>query len=157
MIQPDQAYKIINDENELTVSNFPDEQSYLDFICLHTELALGTGNPIRSDFQDIQPESSSPSFPRFMAINARLLNKAGNYQQAEKLFQVAVKSLSNLDQLSHLPNWSISYIKYLTNNSLIDTALDLGFWDQSLRIAEGVLKSSPSEPLSSLNIAKTIV
>ena len=157
LIQPDQAYKIINDENGLIASSFPDEQSYLDFICLHTELALETGSQIRSDFQEIQLETSSPSFPRYMAINARLLNKAGNYKQAEKLYQGAVKSLTNLDQLSHLPNWLVSYIKYLTINSIIDAALDLGFWDQGVTFAQGVFESSPSEPLSSLNIAKAIV
>jgi tetratricopeptide (TPR) repeat protein len=33
----------------------------------------------------------------------------------------------------------------------------LGFWDQCLRFAQGILESSPGEPLSSLNLAKTIV
>jgi len=157
LIQPDQAYKIINDENDINASNFPDEQSYLDFMCLHTELALETGSHIKSDFQEIQLETSSPSFSRVMAINARLLNKAGNNKQAEKLYQVAVKSISNLDQLSHLPNWSVSYIKYLTINSIIDAALDLGFWDQGISFAQGILESSPNEPLSSLNISRAIV
>lgn len=157
LIQPDQAYKIIDGEATISAADFIDEQSYIDFISLHTELALETGNPIKPDFQDIQLETSNSSFPRLMAIKSRLMNKAGNYKQAEQIFQIALKSIKNLDHPANLPSWSASYAKYLTMNSLVEAALDLGLWDQAVNGAQRVMESSPGEPLSYLDLAKAIV
>ncbi|MFZ0535065.1 MAG: tetratricopeptide repeat protein, partial [Anaerolineales bacterium] len=54
LLQPDQAYQIVQSMTNSEASDFTDEQGYLDFICLHTELALETGEQISPDIQDIQ-------------------------------------------------------------------------------------------------------
>jgi hypothetical protein len=91
-MQPDQAYKLLQGKNAVSINDFEDGDAYLDYVCLHTELALETGQPIRPDIQDILPESSNPKFPRVMAITARLMNKAGNFKQAEQIFQIALNN-----------------------------------------------------------------
>ena len=157
LVQPEQANRIVHSEPALSASDFTDELDYLDYICLHTELALETGDQIRPDFQDLQLESSNPSFSRLMAIKARLLNKAGNYKQAEQIFQIALNNFIKHDYPDNLPNWTISYSKYLTMNSLVETALDLGLWEKAVSVVQQIVESSSSEPLSHLNLAKAIV
>jgi len=156
LLQPEHAYKIIQSCITASETDFTNRHSYLDFIFLHTELALETGEQIRSDFQDLQLETSDPFFPRLMAIKARLMNKAGNYGQADQILQLALKSITNLDQPGGLPIWSATYTKYLTMNSIVEASLDLGLWDQAINGAECVLESSLDEPWSYLNLAKAI-
>jgi len=157
LIQPDQANKLIQNAKTITVSDFSQEQEYLDFICLHTELALETGDQIRPDIQDLQLDISNPSFSRLMAIKARLMNKAGNYRQAEQILQIAINNFSKHDLASSLPSWSVSYSKYLTMNSIIETALDIGLWDQAFNASLRIMESSSGEPLSYLNLIKATV
>ncbi len=157
LIQPDQAYNIIHAETTTAISDFEDEQSYLDFIFLHTELALETGEQIRSDFQEIKLDPSDPSFSRLMAIKARLMNKAGNYKQAEQILQIAQKSIANLDHPADIPSWTATYAKYLAMNSIVEACLDLGLWEQAVLGAQQFLESSPGEPMPYLNLAKAIV
>ena len=157
LIQPDQANTLIQLAKTITVSGFSNEQEYLDFICLHTELALETGNQIRPDIQDLQLDISNPSFSRLMAIKARLMNKAGNYRQAEQILQIAINNFSKLDLATSLPSWSVSYSKYLTMNSIIETALDMGLWDQAVNASLRIMESSSGEPLSYLNLIKATV
>ena len=157
LIQPDQAFNIIQAGPAASVTDFTSKQDYLDFICLHTELALETGNPVRSDFQDLQLETVDPYFPRLMAIKARLMNKAGNCKQAEQILQLALKSISNLEQPGGFPSWSASYSKYLAMNSIVEAALELGAWEQAMNGAECVIESSSSVPWSYLNFARSLV
>ncbi|HEX9090690.1 MAG TPA: tetratricopeptide repeat protein, partial [Anaerolineales bacterium] len=157
LIQPDQAFNIIQAGPAASVTDFTNKQDYLDFICLHTELALETGNQVRSDFQDLQLDTADPYFPRLMAIKARLMNKAGNYKQAEQILQLALKSISNLEGPGSLPAWSASYSKYLAMNSIVEAALDLGAWEQAMNGSECIIESSPDEPWSHLNLARSLV
>ncbi len=157
LLQPDQAYQMIQCDVEPDASDFSDVQSYLDFICLHTELALETGEQIKPDIQDVQLEASSPTFSRLMAINARLMNKAGNYKQAEQLFQQAFNHTITPDQAANPGSWSDPNNKYLNSISAIEAALDLGLWDQAMTCTQQVAVSAADEPLSLLNLARTII
>ena len=157
LIQPDQANKIIQSVITASPSDFINEQDFLDFICLHTELALETGDQIRPDIQDLQLDLSNPSFSRLMAIKARLMNKAGNYKQAEQILQIAANNFIKHDFSANLPAWSVSYSKYLTLNSIVDTALDLGLWDQAVSGSLRIIESCSGEPLSYLNLTKASV
>jgi len=157
LIQPDQAFNIIQAGSVASMTDFTSKQDYLDFICLHTELALETGNPVRSDFQDLQLDTVDPYFPRLMAIKARLMNKAGNCKQAEQILQLALKSISNLEGPASFPAWSASYSKYLAMNSIVEAALDLGSWEQAMNGAECIIESSPSLPWSYLNLARSLI
>jgi tetratricopeptide (TPR) repeat protein len=157
LLQPDQAYQIISCETDLDASKFSDAQSYLDFIYLYTELALETGEKIIPGIQDVQLDASSSSYGRWMAINARLMNKAGNYKQAEQLFQLAFNKTINPDQATNPSNWSDPYNQYLNIISVIEAAQDLGLWDQAMTCAQLVVESAAGEPLSHLNLARTII
>lgn len=157
LIQPQQANKIIQSLTTISESDFCNEQDYLDFICLHTELALEIGDQIRPDIQNIQLEASNPSFSRIMAIKAHLMNKAGNYKQAEQILQIAINNYIKYDFTTNLPNWSVSYSKYLTLNSIVETSLELGLWDQAVSGSLRIVESSFGEPLSYLNLAKATV
>ena len=157
LIQPDQADKLIQNAKNITASDFSNEQEYLDFICLHTELALETGDQIRPDVQDLQLDISNPSFSRLMAIKARLMNKVGNYRQAEQILQIAINNYIKHDFSNRLPSWSVSYSNYLTMNSIIETALDLGLWDQAVSASLRITESSSGEPLSYLNLIKATI
>jgi tetratricopeptide (TPR) repeat protein len=92
LIQPDRAYRIFKGIHDVSVNDFLCEQDYLDFLCLHTELALETGDQIRPEVQDFQLEISNPSFSRLMAIKARVMNKAGNFKQAEQVLQIGINN-----------------------------------------------------------------
>jgi len=157
LLQPDQAFQIVQCETDPDTSVFSDEQSYLDFICLHTELALETGEQIRPGVQDVQLDASNPIFSRLMAINARVMNKAGNYKHAEQLFQLAYKNTINPDQTSNPSSWSDPINKYLNSISVIEAALDLSLWDQAMTYAQQIAESAAGEPLSHLNLARTII
>ena len=157
LLQTDQAYQIVKCETDPDASKFPDEQSYLDFICLHTELALETGEHIIPDIKDVQLEPSHPTFSRLMAINARLMNKAGNYKQSEQLFQLAFNKMMNPDRAAYPSSWSAPFYKYLNMISVIAAAHDLGLWDQAMTCTQQVIESAAGEPLSHLNLARTII
>jgi tetratricopeptide (TPR) repeat protein len=157
LLQPEQARSILDTEPSLSVTDFNNEQEYLDFICLHTELSLETGDLIKADVQDIQLEATNAYFVRLMAITARLLVKAGNWKQAEKIFQVAINNTIINDQGDNKSAWSSAYMKYLTMYSLAEAALDLGMWDRALETAQKIRETSPELPLSSLFLAKVIV
>ena len=157
LLLPDLAYQILGGEADLDASQFSDAQSYLDFICLHTELALETGEKIIPAFQDIHLEASSSTYSRWMAINARLMDKAGNYKQAEQLFQLAINKTINPDQAACPSGWSAPYYKYLNLISVIAAAQDLGLSDQAQTCAQQVVEAAAGEPLSYLNLARTII
>ena len=157
LIQPDQAIKLIRGAINKSESELNLDPVFLDYICLHTELALETGDQISPEFQNLQLEVSNPYFSRLMAIKARLMNKAGNYKQAVQILQLAEKSLVNLDQASSLPSWQSAFSKYLAVNSYVEAALDLGLWDQAVSVAKEIMDSSPAEPMSLLNLAKAII
>jgi len=157
LLQPAQAYRIIQCEIDPEASDFSDEQSYLDFICLNTELSLETGEQIRPGIQDVSLDVSHPTFSRWMAINARLMNMAGNYKQAEQLFQQAFTHAINSDQAINSSGWSAPNNIYLNNISVIEAAHDLGLWDPAIICAQQMVESTAGEPLSHLNLAKTMI
>ncbi|OGN94053.1 MAG: hypothetical protein A2Z71_11455, partial [Chloroflexi bacterium RBG_13_50_21] len=133
------------------------EQEYLDYIFLQAELALETGEQISPEIQSITLESSHPSFSRLMAINARLLNKAGNYNQAGQLFQLALTKTNLPEQTTNLPNWFAPYSKYLNLISIIEAAQDLGLWDQAITHTQLVIELTSEEPLPQLHLARANV
>jgi tetratricopeptide (TPR) repeat protein len=157
LIQPDLANDIIKGIKIASPLDFTNEQDYLDFICLHTELALEVDDLIRPEIQDLQLELSNPFFSRLMAIKARLMNKAGNYKQAEQILQLAINSYMKQDLNTILPGWEIAHSKYLNMNSIIEAALDLGLWEHAVNGSLRIIDFSSGEPLSYLNLAKASV
>jgi tetratricopeptide (TPR) repeat protein len=157
LLQQDQAYQFVQDDINPDVIDSKSDQGYLDYICLQAELALETGEQIKPAIQDVKLESSDPSFSRMMAIKARLLNKAGNYKQAGQLFQIALNKTINPDQTAILPNWSAPYIKYVNLISIIEAALDLGFWDQAMTCTKQVIELTTGEPLPHLYLARALI
>ena len=157
LIQPELANKIINRIDTVSPDDFINEQEYLDYICLHTELALETGGQIRPEIQDLHLDVSNPSFSRLMAIKARMLNKAGNYLQAEQILQMAINNYLKQDFQAILPSWLISHSQYLNMNSIIEAAIDLGLWDHAVSGSHRIIDFSSNEPLAYLNLAKAAV
>ncbi len=157
LLQPEQALAILQDGRNLENSNFSTNQDFLDFIFLHTELALSTGERIRPDIQDVKLEASHPGFSRLMAINARLMNKAGNYKQAEQLFHLAFSKLVSNEATVGLQDWSAPYARYLGLVGMLEAAQELGLWDQALASAQQVADSAPAEPFSHLSLASSLV
>jgi tetratricopeptide (TPR) repeat protein len=157
LIQPVLAYEIIKGINILSPQDFTNEQDYLDYICLNTELALDAGDLIKPEIQDLQLDISNPIFSRLMAIKARLMNKAGNYKQAEQILQIAINSYLKQDLNTILPGWEIAHTKYLNMNSIIEAALDLGLWEHAVNGSLRIIDFSSGEPLSYLNLAKATV
>ena len=157
LIQPDQAKSIIHGLKALSGTDFISEQDFLDYLCLDSELALETGEPVRLEIQDFQLEISNPLFCRLMAIKARLMNRAGNYKQAEQILQIAINNFNKQDFPGNLPVWSASLTKYLTMNSIIEAALDLGLWEHAVSGCLRMIESSAGEPLSYLTLAKATV
>jgi hypothetical protein len=103
-LQPQQAYQILQDANRPLPADLVAEPEYLDYIFLHTELAMETGEQIRPEIEDIQIESSHTGFSRLMAIKSRLMQLAGNVKQAEQLYQIAAH---NLDKAGDLSDWQL--------------------------------------------------
>ena len=157
LIQPEQADKIIQNVKIGSLSDFNNEQEFLEFICLHTELALETGSQIRSDIQDLQLEISNPFFSRLMAIKARLMNKAGNYKQAEQILQIAINSIDKHECTTDYPSWVHPYLRNLTMNSIFEACLDLGLWELAMSTSLRIIETSSGEPLSNLNLIKETV
>jgi tetratricopeptide (TPR) repeat protein len=157
LLQQDQAYHFVQDEINPDVNPSTGEFEELDYLCLQAELALETGEQIKPAIQDVKLESSDPSFSRLMAIKARLLNKAGNYKQAGQLFQIALNKTINPDQTPDLPSWSTPYYRYLNLISIIEAALDLGFWDQAMACTQKVTELTTDEPLPQLYLARALI
>jgi tetratricopeptide (TPR) repeat protein len=105
----------------------------------------------------VKLEASHPAFSRLMAINARLMNKAGNYKQALQLFQLAVNHITRRDHNSPLADWTTVYQYNLDHISLIEAAQDLGLWDQAWSFSQQYTVSAEAEPLSHLQLARTII
>jgi tetratricopeptide (TPR) repeat protein len=89
-----------------------------------------------------------------MAITSRLVSKAGNYQQAEQIYQIAANNFNNHEYNCKEITWSTPYTKYLTAVSLAEAALDLGLWDQADRYVNQLVQTAPDEPLTHLLRAK---
>ena len=156
LLQYDQAYQHIKDEIDSGTIDSQDIES-LNYIFLQAELALETGEPISSVIQDVKLEPHDPSFSRLMAIKARLMNKAGNQKQAEQLFQLAINKTINPGPATDPATWSAPYIQYLNLISLIEAALDLGFWEQATAYTQKVIELIPGEPLPQLFLARALV
>ena len=156
LLQPDQAYRIIQNEIDPLPLNSQDDE-LLDPIFLQAELALETGEPINPAIQDVRLESPHPAFSRLMAIKARLLNKAGNQKQAEQLFQLAMNKMVNPDPAADPSTWTAPYRKYLNLVSMIEAALDLGLWDQAISTTQKIIELTPDEPLPQVYLARALV
>ena len=156
LLQYDQAYQQIKDEIDSGKIDYQDFEC-LNYIFLQAELALETGEPINSIVQDVRLEPPDPSFSRLMAIKARLMNKAGNHKQAEQLFQLAINKTINPGQNTNPTSWSAPYIQYLNLISIIEAALDLGFWEQAVAYTQKVIELSPGEPLPQLYLARALI
>jgi Flp pilus assembly protein TadD len=157
LLQPEQAYQILDAEPERALPQSAVSQDYLDFICLHTELALETDERIREDIQDVRLETNHPYFSRLMAINARLMNKAGNYTQALQLYQLAVNHYAQHSQASSNASWNTVYQQHLNLVSLIEAAEVLGLWDHARNFTQQYAASAEVEPLARLHLARTTI
>jgi len=157
LLQPKQAYQILQEGHDADQANITNEQDYLDFIFLHTELALETGERLLPEIQEVKLEADHAGFPRLMALNSRLMNKAGNAKQAEQLYQLAINKIDNPEQPGDVQGWSAPYSRHLNLLAMVEAAQDLGLWDQAMSYAKQMVEASPGEPLSQLNLAKTVV
>ncbi len=157
LLQPDHALHILTVVHGSDKSNFSSEQDYLDFILLHTELALGIGERILPEIQEVKLEASHPNFARLMAINARLMNKAGNYKQAEQLFNLATYNLDSNEAEDARCVWSAPYTRYLNLEGIIEAAQELGLWDQAEAHAQQAAEIAGDEPLCQLNMARIVI
>jgi tetratricopeptide (TPR) repeat protein len=157
LLQPECAFQFLQNGYNINRPDFSNEQQFLDFILLHTELALVTGGRILQDIQEVKLETPHPYFSRLMAINARLMNKAGNYKQAEQLFQLALSKMIDPEDQNGLPDWSAAHTKYLNLVGIIEAAQDLGLWDQSMAYAQQLADMAPGEPLSQVYLASTSI
>jgi tetratricopeptide (TPR) repeat protein len=157
LLQPHQAYQILQEAAHPIPVDLAAEPEYLDYICLYTELALETGEQIRPEIEDVSVESSNQNFSWLMAIRSRLMNLAGNFKQAEQLYQIAAHNLDKTADPAGPTSWEAPYIKYRNAVAVIEAALDLGMWDQAEDLIHQVLESRPGEPLPYLNFAKSII
>ena len=157
LLQPERAFRILDTEPEPSPSYNLASQDYLDFICLHTELALETAERIRKDIQEVRLETDHPSFSRLMAIDARLMNKAGNYKQALQLYQLAVSHIDQDSQDIPTSGWNTAYQQQLLLISLIEAAQDLYLWDQAEKFAQQYSDAAVTDPLSKLLQARTFI
>ncbi len=157
ILQPKQAYQILQDGHNADRATFANEQDYLDYIFLHTELALETGERLCPEIQNVKLEAYHTGFSRLMALNSRLMNKAGNSKQAEQLYQLAINKIVNSEQSPDVQGWSAPYHRYLNLLAMVEAAQDLGLWDQAMSYAQQMAEASADEPLPQLNLAKTVV
>ena len=157
LLQPDTAFDVLMQTPKNNRSDFGSEQDYLDYLFLHTELALELGERLCPDIQEVKLENSHPSFCRWMAINSRLMNKAGNYKQAEQLFQIAISNLNTIEQSANQTGWSAPLVLHSNLVAVIDAAHDLGLWTLAKDYSDRAIEIAPDEPLSRINYAKTLV
>ncbi len=157
LLQPQAAFQILHDSARPIPSDLAAEPEFLDYIYLHTELALETGEPITPEIEDVQIESSHSSFSRLMAIKSRVMKLAGNFTQAEQLYQIAVHNLDKASDPTSLLDWEAPYNQYLNTISVIETAMDLGLWDQARDLTHQIIESRAAEPLPHLKLAESTI
>ena len=157
LLQPHQAYQILESASKPAATASGGEQEYLDYVCLHTELALETGEPLAQGIEEIQVEASNPNYCRLMAIQSRLLNLAGNSSQAKLVFESALRSLNQAPDPASLPSWDTPNTKYIQLVSLIEAALDLGLWEQAEQLTRQTIDAAALVPLPQLHLARAII
>ncbi len=157
LLQPRKAFDLLQNAHINSRADFATEQDFLDFVFLHAELALETGERIRPDIQDVKLEGDHICFSRWMAINARLMNRAGNYVQAEQIFQLAIIPSQPCPSGTDQPGWNAGITRRQQQRSFLEAAQDLGLWDQAMAFAKQAVETEPGEPLAHLNLAKTLV
>ncbi len=157
LLQPHQAYQILQSGSNPSASDYTIEQDYIDYLCLNNELALDTGEPLLPGIEDVQVDASNPSYSRLMAIKSRIMYLTGNSSQAAQLFAIALRSLNNVADPSIHPGWEAPYIKYINTVSVIEAALDVGLWDQAVDLTQQILEASTSVPLPHLILAQAII
>ncbi|NJD58931.1 MAG: tetratricopeptide repeat protein [Anaerolineae bacterium] len=156
LLQPQQAYLILNNGSYPDPSLSADSQAYLDYLCLYTELALETGEPLKRDIQDAQVRTDDPQLVRLMALQARLINKAGNSKQAARLLQSAVDKANDSTIRISDGGWERPYFQHMNLVALSEAAVEIGLWEISIEISQQACQTS-SDPLPLLNLARTIV
>ncbi len=155
--QPEQAYQVIKDIPSSLSSGKAEVSEFLDLILLQTELAIETGDALNPSIQDVRVDATHPDFPRVMAINSRLMLKAGNYKQAESLYNLATHYPAPSHKSEISLNWSAPYTTALNQVSLIEAALDMGDWNKAIDLSHKLVASSIGECLPLMLRARALI
>jgi len=157
LLQPEQAYRIINIEQAASPANELTDTQQLEEFCLKAELALDTGEQLGSEILEAKVDISDPHYSRLMSIKARLLNMSGDHMQAMQVCQSLSKDTSIVPQDGDGAQWLVPYQHYLAHVSLMETCLDLGFWDQAQALSQQLIELAPQEPLPYLEMTRVMV
>ncbi len=156
LLQPQQAYQILSANSNADMAASTNTQEYLDYLCLHTELALETGEPLKHEIQDVQGKGDNPKLLRLIALQARLINKAGNTRQATRLLEAAVDKANISIELNTPQNWEAPALQHLNLVALSEAAAEIGLFEASIELSQQAAKLT-SDPLPLLNLAKAII
>jgi tetratricopeptide (TPR) repeat protein len=157
LLQPEQAYRIINVETATFPAYDPADLQQLELLCLKAELALDIGEQPCNEILEANVNSSHPHYSRLMAIKVRSLNKAGDYIHAVQLCRPLLEKVGKWPQDIETAHWLVPYHHYLECVSLVEACLDLGLWDQAQALNQQLIELAPQEPLPYLCAARLIV
>ena len=157
LLQPEQAYRIINIEKDTFKVNNTVDPNQLEQLCLRAELALDIGEQPDTGILEAQVDVSEPHYSRLMAIKVRSLSRAGEYIQAMQLCRSLLEKTSKPTQGSETAHWLTPYYLYLERVALMEACLELGLRDQAQAFGEQLIELAPQEPLSYLGVARLVV
>ena len=151
-----QGFNLANDQNRVV------QPSDLDFYCLRAErtLDMGKNDLAMKDLSMVL--EFAPQFPRILAIQARLVNRRGDFQGAKDLLKSAMDLNSQGPEIiasQQRPVTDIAevYSGIAARRSIAHAALELYEWEIALPIYEEISKNAAAEPGAHLDLARAIV
>jgi tetratricopeptide (TPR) repeat protein len=158
-LQPEQARKLLDEPLDLPQET--DQPELYPYFILRAELALEAGEEIKTAQGLTKALAQDENHLRTRALQARLLLRQGDFSSAQKTLNECIHQLSgNRFLSSSVPTQGKQEQPCLdaaTCLAVVSAALEAGYWNQAVKLAQQAVRLAPREPLPHLQLAQVMV
>jgi len=147
----------LTDLSDLSLAEYDEDDPWLHAISvLRVEMALDRGLDAEARHLALAL-SAAPDTTRSLALQARLLNRAGKWSEANNAYAAALRSVKTraAGSLREI-EWDDVFAGG-SRLALAEAALDLEFWGEALKEMEAYTAEHPQEALAHLRRARALV
>ena len=146
MMQPELAEQVLHSQSAVTSSHI---DKLIAFHCLKGELALTKNAEIAAADALTAALKIGFEHPRILALRARLHQRQGNSEEAQKVLEDAMIALGYSDDtILSSPEIHLA---------IAEGAIELQAWDSAIHLLKSASKIVPSEPRPSAELARALV
>jgi len=126
--------------------------------CLKAEAALDVGDAQAAIEALQEAQNLNPGYPRVMAIQARLLGEKEGISKVVNLLSTLKRELEDLEVNgdSQVDNLAPLH-QYMNYRAVGEACLELGEWENAVKLLSYVATMVPQEPISHMQLAQALV